>query len=63
MNQIIIEGLELVNLRFQVKDIDEAIDKLQELKQQNKNRNHDSIHRFKGIVKSSETNEEEWYFQ
>ena len=66
MNRIIIEGPELMNARLQVKDIDDAIEKLRELKSEQKRENSYSIQRFRGIVKpmgSLKTNEEEWYLQ
>ena len=66
MNQIIIEGPELTNARLQAKDIDDAIEKLRELKALQKRENLRPIQRFRGIVKpagSLETGEEEWYLQ
>ena len=66
MNRIIIEGPKLTNARLQVKDIDEAIEKLHELKASQKCETLRSIQRFRGIVKPGgdmESQEEEWYLQ
>lgn len=64
MNQIILEGTNLANIRLQVRDIDDAIEQLRKL-QTNQNRIN-SIIRFKGIAKPDKTtkvNEEDWYAQ
>lgn len=66
MNQIIIEGPELTNIRIQVRDLDDAIEKLCEIKASQKRDRLNSIQRFKGIIQSADTqdaNEEEWYRQ
>ncbi len=66
MNQIIIEGLDITDVHIRVKDIDDAINKLHELKASKKQQNLCSIQRFRGIVQPSEstkTSEEEWYLQ
>ncbi|MEW6234502.1 MAG: hypothetical protein AB1656_03880 [Candidatus Omnitrophota bacterium] len=66
MNRIIIEGQELANAQLQANDIDDAIDKLRELKATQKREDWHTLQRFNGIVKpteNSETGEEEWYLQ
>ena len=62
MNRVIIEIPEYKDIKIRVKNLDEAIKKLDRLRKSLKSKN--SIKRFKGITKSGKTiSEEEWYLQ
>ena len=62
MNRVIIEIPEYKDIKIRVKNLDEAIKKLDRLRKSLKSKN--SIKRFKGITKSCKTiSEEEWYLQ
>ncbi len=64
MNQIVIEIPEFQDVKFQAKDIDDAIRKLRELDKAQGDKILEIIKRYEGIAPSDATiDEEEWYRQ